>query len=226
MDGKIVTISIVDYGLGNLFSIQRACEISGMEATLSDDPETLMKANAVLLPGVGAFGDAMAALKKRSLIGPLNDIAISGKPLIGICLGLQLLMTESHEFGSHPGLDIIPGTVELLPGGVLDGGSGGKLKVPHVGWRPVEFPNTGGWRNSFLEGIEEGTFMYFAHSYYVKPSNPEVVLCQTRYGDQVFCSAIHQGNIHAFQFHPERSALHGIRVFQNISKFLSNGSLQ
>lgn len=222
MTDRQATISIVDYGLGNLFSIQQACQQVGLRSIISDDPAELGRADAVLLPGVGAFGDAMTALEERSLVRPLQDIAASGKTLIGICLGLQLLMTGSREFGDHPGLGVIKGTVERLPDG-LRGATGNRLKVPHVGWRPVEAPNPNGWRDPFLVGIDPQSFMYFVHSYTVQPSDPGVVSCQTRYGDHVFCSAVHQDNIVAYQFHPERSAFQGMRIFRNIADHLSKG---
>ncbi|MCB2103002.1 MAG: imidazole glycerol phosphate synthase subunit HisH [Rhodobacterales bacterium] len=210
--------AIVEYGLGNLFSVQQACEHVGLDAAITDDPAALAAADVVVLPGVGAFADAMAALGERDLVAALQDLAAAGKPLVGICLGLQLLMGESHEFGTHAGLGLVPGTVERLPG---DKG----LKVPQVGWRPVHPPAGRSWDDGPLAGVAPGTHLYFVHSYYVRPEDPSVVLAQSDFGGQDFCAALWRGNLFACQFHPERSAEPGLRIYRTIAAMLDQGAL-
>jgi glutamine amidotransferase len=197
--------------LGNLLSITQACLHAGIEVHVTSDRESILSADAVILPGVGAFGDAMATLRRLDLVGVLKDVAASGKPFLGICLGIQLLMTESHEFGSHRGLGIVEG--EVVP---LEPGSqqGRPLKVPHVGWNAL-LPAGQGWKGSLLEGIRAGADMYFVHSYVVRPENTSLTVSTTRYGDELFCSSLSIGNIFACQYHPERSASMGLRIYAN-----------
>ncbi len=211
-------IAIVDYGLGNLFSIQSACEQAGLSVLITSDAAKLEASDAVLLPGVGAFANAMEALDGLGLTGPVKELALSGKPLIGICLGMQLLMTESCEFGLCAGLGLIEGTVERLPGG--------GDKVPHVGWSPVFEREPGVWRGTLLDGVENESYMYFVHSYYVCPKDEETVLSKSRFGERDFCSAIKRGTIMGCQFHPERSGAEGLLVYRNIHKFLSGGEVE
>lgn len=216
------TVAIVDYGLGNLYSVVRACERVGLAAEITSDKRKILAAEAVILPGVGAFGDAMQNLRSLDLVGPLREIACSDTPLLGICLGQQLLMTESEEFGTHQGLDIIPGRVVHFgrPQGAL-----GTLKVPQVGWNRVFRPeNSAGddaWTESPLADLANGTYMYFVHSYYVETENRDVVLSISHYGDVTFCSAVRQRNVIAFQFHPERSGHDGLHVYQNFANQLN-----
>jgi glutamine amidotransferase len=215
------TIAIVDYGLGNLFSISRACEWAGMAPLVTADGGEMERRDAVMLPGVGAFAEAMKALEQRGLVSVLRDLAAAGKPLIGICLGQQLLMSESHEFGVHEGLGLIEGTVERLPGGHVVK----RIKVPQVGWNKIAPRQGGDWRGSMLEGLAAGTYMYFVHSYYVRPSDPAVVLASSRFGGDDFCSAVRKGNITACQFHPEKSGRDGLSVYRNIARLLRQGGL-
>lgn len=219
-------VAIVDYSLGNLFSVKHACEKVGLEAFISADKYEILAADAVILPGVGAFGDAMECLRQRDLVRPLQDIAQSGKPLIGICLGQQLLMTESFEFGRHRGLNIFEGQVVRFENPI---GPAGPLKVPQVGWNRIYRPDllkqrTAGdcWADSPLEGLCDGAYMYFVHSFYVKPADPSVVLAVTHYGHIEFCSSLRRGNVMAFQFHPERSGPQGIHIYSNIARFVAN----
>lgn len=214
-------VAIVDFGLGNLFSVRQACIHSGLEGVITDRAEDLERSDAVILPGVGAFGDAMATLRRLDLVQPLRDAAASGKSLVGICLGLQLLMDGSEEFGSHKGLGIVPGRVELLDRPQLGERI---LKVPHVGWNRADPAPGGSWDNSLLEGLDPGTLMYFVHSYCVRPSDPDVELCRTDYGDAGFCSGVRLGSVEAFQFHPERSGPQGLRVYANLARRLSGRS--
>lgn len=214
------SVAIVDYGLGNLYSVARACERVGLNAEITSDKGRVLAADAVILPGVGAFGDAMANLRNLDLVGPLRHVAQSDTPLIGICLGQQLLMSESHEFGRHAGLNIIEGDVVHFG---RPAGPHGVLKVPQVGWNRIFRPRgttDDRWSDSPLRELPEGTFMYFVHSYYVRPTERSVVLSTSRYGDIEFCSAIRRRNVTAFQFHPERSGQDGIQVYLNLAEDL------
>ena len=220
-------VVILDYGLGNLFSVKHACEHAGMHATITCSHEEILKADAVILPGMGAFGDAMAALRRLDLIGPLRDVVASGKSLIGVCLGMQLLMSESYEFGRHQGLGFIEGSVVKFDNPV-EGST--KLKVPQIEWNNI-YRHTGQapagatangdpWKNSPLEGLADGEFMYFVHSYHAKPEAPGVVLSVSQYGHIEFCSSFKYENIFAFQFHPERSGSQGLRIYRNLTSLI------
>ena len=211
-------VAIIDYGMGNLFSVKHACEHVGLHAEITTSVDFIKKAGAVILPGVGAFGDAMEALRQRNLIGPLKEFAASGKPFLGICLGLQLLMTESFEFGRHQGLGIIDGDVVRFDNPKESGTS---LKVPHVGWNHIETTKAASWQDSLLNSIAPGEFMYFVHSYHVRPKQPEVILSGTRYGHIEFCSSLRYRNIFACQFHPERSGPEGLKVYRNFASLIS-----
>lgn len=222
-DQPRLKVAIVDFGLGNLFSVHRACERVGLDAEITNSKQQVLAADAVLLPGVGAFGDAMDNLTKADLVGPLRYIHHSGKPLIGICLGQQLLMSESEEFGCHKGLGLIDGTVTRFCD--PHGSSGQILKIPQVGWNRIHRPSHAGtqdiWADSPLAGQAEGAYMYFVHSYYVQPTDPSVRLSVTRYGDVEFCSSVRVGNTCAFQFHPEKSGTDGLQIYQQIAQFIS-----
>ena len=210
-------VAIVDYGLGNLFSIQRACQTVGLPAVVTADPKTIEASPAIILPGVGAFGDAMSAIRALGLAEVIQKAAADGKPLMGICLGMQLLADESFEFGRHKGLGIIPGSVVRLEG--LEEGKGQTLKVPQVGWNQI-FPASLDWRDSPLAALPAGEYLYFVHSYYFKPAAASVVLCRTRYGTLDFCSGLQRGNVCAFQFHPERSGPAGLGIYRGFAERL------
>jgi glutamine amidotransferase len=214
-----VTAAVVDYGLGNLFSVRQACEHAGMDVVVTARGDALLASDVVILPGVGAFGDAMATLRRLDLVSVLRDIAVSDRPLIGICLGIQLLMRESHEFGVHQGLGVIDGNVVRL-GSVHQGAR--DIKVPQVQWNRIfraehERPQTDPWAATPLAGVTDGEFMYFAHSYHVKPADPSVTVAVSRYGDTEFCAALGWRNVFASQFHPERSGGPGLQVYRNIA---------
>lgn len=207
-------IAIIDYDMGNLFSVRHACMAAGMDPHITSDRDAILAADAAILPGVGAFGEAMANLTRMDLAGPLSDFAASGKPLMGVCLGLQLLFEESEEFGPHKGLGIIPGRVRRLP---AKGPDGRTLRIPQIGWNRIRAPRESkGWQDSPLEGLVQGEFMYFVHSYFVEPSRPEDALCVTESGGFEYCSGIRRGNVFAVQFHPEKSATEGIRIYRNL----------
>lgn len=223
MDKK-ASVAIVDYHLGNLYSVRRACEVAGLQAAITSSRTEIEKADAVILPGVGAFGDAMAALRELGLVELLRNIAQSGKWLVGICLGQQLLMSESHEFGLHEGLDIIPGTVRRFENPRENGRA---LKIPQVGWNRIFETKPGAWRGQpVMEGIASGEFMYFVHSYHVQPENPSVWLSSSHYGQIEFCSSLISGNVVAFQFHPERSGRMGLHIYHNLAQMIANGRRQ
>ena len=218
-DREKTRIAIVDYALGNLYSVQAACSRVGMEADITSDHAAIEKADAVFLPGVGAFGNAMENLRRMDLVAPLKDVAASGKPLVGICLGMQLFMSESYEFGHHQGLDLVAG--EAIPFESPQGPRG-KLKVPQVGWNTIHPPEETPWAwvDSPLEPLARGSFMYFVHSFYIKPRDPEVWLSVTRYGDVTFCSGLSRENIIGFQYHPERSGPAGALVYQKLAEII------
>jgi glutamine amidotransferase len=193
---------IIDYGMGNLRSVERAVEAAGGRPVITGDPGAVRKGARIILPGVGAFGDAMENLRRNALDDAVREAARSGIPLLGLCLGLQLLFTRSEEFGDHEGLNLIPGKVRRFrhPG----------LRIPHVGWNQIE----GKEPNPLLENIPDGSFFYFVHSYYAEPSRPEHVLRWTRYGRR-FCSIACSGAVWGAQFHPEKSQDAGKQLFRN-----------
>ena len=224
-------LAIVDYGMGNLFSVQQACEHTGLRATITVSPQEIEAAEAVILPGVGAFGDAMDTLTRLDLVGVLRDFAASPKPLVGVCLGMQLLMTESYEFGWHRGLGIIEGDVVRLDT-CLDGARA--LKVPQVGWNSIRRPEPGHhlerreldgmvWKAPLLNGLDDGEYVYFVHSFYPRPGNDSVVVSTTTYGLNEFCSSVRLGSVFACQFHPERSGPAGLRIYRNLAELIRTG---
>lgn len=216
---KKPNVAIVDYGMGNLFSVRHACLRVGLEVSVTSSQREIANADAVILPGVGAFGDAMEALRRLDLISQLREVAVSSRPLIGICLGMQLLMAESIEFGKHTGLGIIPGTVGRIENAV---GPKGALKVPHVCWNTLYRTGSAGdpWESSLLSGLPDGVFMYFVHSFCVQPDSEAVVIAKTQYGSLEFCSALRRGNIFACQCHPERSGPQGLKLYSNLASLL------
>ena len=199
-------IAIVDYGMGNLRSVQKALEKIGATAEVTSDPAVLDGAQGIILPGVGAFGDAMDTLRARDLVEPVLRQVEAAKPLLGICLGMQLLFDESEEMGLHAGLGLLPGRVLRFPEG--------ELKVPHIGWNQLE-----GVQGSLLDGVEEGAYAYFVHSYYVEPGEPEDVLAMTEYG-LVFAAVMGRGRIWGAQFHPEKSQDVGMRLLANYARLV------
>jgi len=199
-------IVIIDYGMGNLRNIQKGFEWVGFEATLTRSKREIDRASAIVLPGVGAFKDCMKNLERYGLIDPLIRSIKKGKPYMGICLGLQILFTESEEFGSCPGLDLIKGkVVRFVPDH--------EHKVPHMGWNTIEIVR----RPSAFSGIESGDFFYFVHSYYVVTEEKEWISSVTDYG-KPFVSSIWKENLFATQFHPEKSQQKGLRILENFAR--------
>lgn len=196
-------IAIIDYGMGNLRSVSKAFEAVGHQAVVTREARVIANASHVVLPGVGAFGDCMGNLVRYELIAPIHTAIQSGKPFLGICLGLQLLFSESEEFGTHKGLGIIPGRVKKF---VVDP----SLKVPHMGWNDIRIMRLA----PPFAGIAPGSYCYFVHSYYVEPTDPAVVATVTEYG-LPFASAVWKDNVVACQFHPEKSQAVGLQVIKN-----------
>ncbi len=218
-------VAIVDYGMGNLYSVKHACQHVGLRAVITSSAEEILAARAVILPGVGAYRDAMETLSRLDLASVIRDVAASARLLVGICLGMQLLMSESEEYGRHEGLGIVPGRVLKLP----DREHGQPVKVPHIGWTGIHRPpaqptSTDPWHGSFLDDVAEGEPMYFVHSYFVKPERADVVLSTSSYGDESFCSSLTRGNVMACQFHPERSGPAGLHVYRNLAQLISSES--
>jgi glutamine amidotransferase len=199
-------IVIIDYGMGNLRSVQKAFETVGANAKISSNPDEILNASAVVLPGVGAFRDCMNNLQNLNLVDVVHKTIKSGKPFLGICLGLQLLFEQSEEFGLVQGLGILRGKVARFT-------PSQSLKVPHMGWNSVKVLKQG----PFYEAIPEGSYFYFVHSYYVLPDDPAIVSTTTSYGVD-FVSGIQRDNIYAFQFHPEKSQSCGLALLRKFSQ--------
>lgn len=203
-------IAVIDYGMGNLRSVQKALEAVGAKAVVSSDPETILSADSVVLPGVGAFKDCMDNLERLNLIEVIHKSVQSGKPFLGICLGLQVLFEESVEFGHVPGLGLVPGKVVKFSKLPADNGSA--LKIPHMGWNTVHVEKS----DPLFESVPNDSFFYFVHSYYVVPQDSQMVATTTQYGVE-FVSGIRHENIHAFQFHPEKSQKLGLAVLKKFA---------
>jgi glutamine amidotransferase len=205
-----MSVSIIDYGMGNLRSVQKGFEKIGAQAKVINTPQQVADAEAIVLPGVGAFKNCLENLDSLKLITPIIRSIKSGKPFLGICLGLQILFTESEEFGSTSGLDIIKGKVIRFKTNTCDNTP--HLKIPHMGWNSISIKKEG----PYLEGIENETYLYFVHSYYVKPENEKVIATTTDYGVE-FVSSILKDNIFACQFHPEKSQKAGLKILENFT---------
>ncbi|MEF3312746.1 imidazole glycerol phosphate synthase subunit HisH [Paenibacillus sp. GYB004] len=196
-------IAIIDYGMGNLHSVSKAVERLGFEAVVTSDPEVILSASGAVLPGVGAFGDAMDNLRETGLKETVLEYAASGKPLLGICLGMQLLFAESEEHGQHNGLNLLPGKVVRFRG---------PYKVPHMGWNRLSFRRS----SPLLEGLEEG-HVYFVHSYHVIPEETNDLLATTDYY-QAVTAIVGRGNVYGMQFHPEKSSDLGMKLLERFLK--------
>jgi len=203
-------VVIIDYQLGNLYSVKQACDTVGMNIIVSSLKSDVLAADALILPGVGAFKEAMNNLEKLDLIDAIKIKVNSGIPLFGICLGLQLLFTKSEEFGSGNGLNLIPGIIKRFPNSIDQR----KIKVPHITWNQI-YKSNYSWENTPLRDLKDNEFMYFIHSYYVKPDGKNCILTNTNYDEIEFCSSVIKENIFATQFHPEKSADKGISIYKN-----------
>ena len=209
-------IHVVDYGIGNLFSVARAIEKVGGMARLTADPEEIAGADRLLLPGVGAFRDGMAGLRRAGVVDGIIAFAASGRPLLGICLGMQMLATESSEYGVHAGLGIIPGRVEAIPSANSEGG--GRRKVPFIGWADLEPANSVGFARTILDDVTPDNSVYLVHSFQFLPDEPADLLATYRYEGLSITAAVARDNIIGCQFHPEKSARVGLRL---IERFLT-----
>lgn len=203
------TIAIVDYGMGNLRSVEKGFMHVGADVRVVNDPQGVKNASAIVLPGVGAFGDCIRNLNDLGLIDPILCGIKSGKPFLGICLGLQILFEESEEFGQSRGLGVFKGRVPRFPES--------DLKVPHMGWNRINIKQ----KAPILDGIEDGSFFYFVHSYYVAPEDKSIIAATTEYGIE-FTSMVWQDNVFATQFHPEKSQAAGLKVLKGFSDFVKS----
>lgn len=196
-------VAIIDYDAGNIRSVEKAVRYLGKEVTVTSEPEEILAADRVILPGVGAFGDAMKRLHAMGLVEVIRQAAGRGTPFLGICLGLQLLFEKSEESPGVPGLGLLQGEILRLP--ELPG-----LKVPHIGWNSLKYPNPG----RLFRGIPEDSYVYFVHSYYLKAQDEGIVTATTEYGTLVHAS-VESGNLFACQFHPEKSSETGLTILEN-----------
>jgi imidazole glycerol-phosphate synthase subunit HisH len=205
-------VTVIDYGIGNLFSVRRAFEHCGANVTISDDPAVIAKAPRLVLPGVGAFPDGMSELVKRNLVQAIQDYSIFGRPLLGICLGMQLFATVSGEFGAHDGLNIIPGRVVAIPN---IGGEGLPHKIPHIGWTELESPADGHrWSGTILADNSPGDAVYIVHSYHFVPDDTAHRLADCYYNGIRIAAALRLDNVVGCQFHPEKSGEVGLRIIR------------
>ena len=200
-------VVVVDYGMGNLRSVQKALEAVGAAVAVTRDPSRVRDARALVLPGVGAFGDCMANLDGYGLLDAVRDKALEGVPFLGICLGYQLLFEESEEFGRHEGLGVLKGRVVRFPPQLTEAGE--RLKVPHMGWNRLRKAKD----TAVLADVPDGSFVYFVHSYYPVPADPDVVATMTRYGLD-FASSVARARLFGCQFHPEKSQRVGLSILR------------
>ena len=199
-------IAIIDYGAGNLMSVKKALDFIGAESEITMDAGTIRAASHIILPGVGSFGDAMASMSERGLVETVKEAAMSGKPFLGICLGLQLLFEGSEESPDAKGLGLLKGEIASIP---RDMG----LKVPHIGWNSVKFNE----ESRLFKGIPQGSYFYFVHSFYLRNAEAGSAAAVTEYGVEIEC-AVEKGNLFATQFHPEKSGEAGLRLLENFIK--------
>lgn len=205
-------ITIIDYEMGNLRSVEKAFEKLGYAARVSSNPADLENTDKIVLPGVGAFRDCINNLRAGGFVEPLLQHVAAGKPLLGICVGMQMLFDESEEFGRHQGLGLVPGKVVRFPAGMEEAGE--RLKVPHMGWNTIQIKQDA----PIFKGTAEGSYVYFVHSYYCSADNHDDVAASCRYGEIEFCAAICRDNLMATQFHPEKSQDIGLNIFKNFGE--------
>ena len=202
-------IVIIDYGIGNVKSIINAFENQGTKTILSRDRDIILGADGVILPGVGAFSHGMNNLRKYGLVTIIKDYVKTGKPLLGICLGMQMLLERSEEFGSTKGIGLIKGKVIKLPVNQTN-----LVKLPHISWSEIK-PKKVEWKNTILNNIDISSNMYFVHTFVAKPDNEYEVLSTAEYSGVEFCSSLKKDNVYGCQFHPEKSAKHGLTIIKN-----------
>jgi glutamine amidotransferase len=201
--------TIVDYGVGNILSVRRALEHCGGDVVLANKPSEVLDADYLVLPGVGAFRDGMAGLRKNGLDEAVLRYAESGRPMLGICLGMQMLASRSFEFGTHKGLDVIPGEVVAIPKLTA---TGQLHKIPYIGWAPITETRTGSFENTPLKSISPGEYVYLVHSFHLEPCNPADKIAFYDYDGVEVTASVRHGNIFGCQFHPEKSGAVGLRI--------------
>ena len=199
-------IAIIDYDAGNIKSVEKAIQFLGEEAVITRDPEKILSAEGVILPGVGSFGDAMARIRSYELEAVIHKVVERKIPFLGICLGLQLMFEKSDETPGVQGLALLPGEIVRIP-------DDGKLKVPHIGWNSLHLQNNG----RLFTGLEENPYVYFVHSYYLKAKDEQIVKATTQYSTTIHAS-VEQGNVFACQFHPEKSGTVGLSILKNFAE--------
>lgn len=216
---RVLDVAIIDYQMSNMFSVLSACKLKSLNALVTSDRNAILSARSAILPGVGSFKEAMTHLGMMGLIDVIHDFIATGKPFMGICLGMQLLFTESEEFGHTKGLDIIPGRVAKFQNNSKETEI---LKVPQIGWNKINInpKHRNNWHTQPLQGVPDKSFMYFVHSYYTIPQNDDAILSTTQYGNTNYCSSVIQDNVFACQFHPEKSAAEGLKVYSNFAQSL------
>ncbi len=205
-------VVVIDYGVGNLLSVQRGLEHCGVKVILTSDPEVILTANRVVLPGVGAFANAMDTLKNLGIVEVLTELSKLGTPLLGICLGMQLLLDESEEFGLSAGLGLIPGRVISIPNQTT---SSKKQKIPHIGWNSLNSPHSKSWDNTLLKNNQSGDAAYFVHSFMAVPLDTNHNIAECLYGGHKIAAVIGHNQITGCQFHPEKSGEVGLKILRN-----------
>lgn len=209
----MIDVAVIDYGVGNLLSVSRALVHCGARVAVTSDPAEILAARRVILPGVGAFANGMAALRSRGLEGVVHQVADAGTPLLGICLGMQMLMDSSEEFGVSAGLGLIAGTVVQIPARTT---AGEAHKIPHIGWNGLVCPpGRTTWQGSMLADCEPGEAVYFVHSFMAQPVDPTHRLADCLYGGIVISAAVQRRNVVGSQFHPEKSGEVGLKTLRN-----------
>lgn len=206
------TVSIIDYGMSNLLSICRAFEHVGAHVNVISNEDEILKADYLILPGVGAFPDGMHELNTRNLTFAIQEFSKKERPLFGICLGMQMLLSKGFEHTETKGLDLIPGEVMPLPKDMTD------FKIPNINWHPVSEPSQGLWENSVFQSSENETCFYFVHSYFAKPNHSEHILAESNFGSLKFAAAVKHNTISGTQFHPEKSGKEGLELLRNLLK--------
>jgi glutamine amidotransferase len=201
-------VAVIDYGVGNLFSVFKALERFNENIEIVNNKQSLDCIDSLILPGVGAFKTGMVGLEEIEMVDEIKKFAASGRPVLGICLGAQLLLSEGNEFGVYGGLDILPGKVEKIRCST-------GIKVPHIGWNKINPATPGQWKSTILDNIKQGEYTYFVHSYACVPSDAKDVIAHTEYGGESFCSIFERGNVRGVQFHPEKSGSAGLRIIEN-----------
>ncbi len=212
-----MSVAIIDYKLGNLHSVQSACDFVGINSIITDNPDDILNSEAAILPGVGAFEEGMKNLKNLKLDITIKNFLETKKPFLGICLGMHLLFESSEEFGNHRGLGVLDGKIVKFN---FKSDVSLSQPVPQIGWNKIHSKNTN-WNNTILKSNNDGDFMYFVHSYYAIPQE-EYVLSTTTYGCIEYCSSIKFKNIYATQFHPEKSGKQGLNIYKNFKHYLNS----